>query len=136
MRVFIVYDELGNVVSAGQFEELHEAIDQPFQVVNPKHKVVELDSNDENFKALAADKTPGRKKELLKVHNDLRVDLKSRKLLKKEALDVTPAPTEPKPPPTDPKPPTTPKPPVGKPNQPGETPPTRDPTNPGDVSEK
>jgi hypothetical protein len=138
MRVFIVYDELGNLVSAGQFEEMHEGIEQPFHLDNPKHAVVELDSDDENFKALAADKTPGRKKGLLKIHSEYKVDKKSKRLLRKDAAEapVDKPPVTPKPLPQQPQP--TPKPPpVGKnPNQPGETPPTKDPTNPTEVSEK
>lgn len=157
MRVFILHDEEGNVLSVAQVEEMYEEIEQPFQIASPKHGVIELDRDDDNFKALAADKSSGKKKGLLKIHAETEVDKKSKKLLKKERGSI-PAPTRPvsddvptrptpddKPPTPRPhipkpdfpkeeepeKPPADPKRPgIPKPTDPGKTPPTRDPTDP------
>lgn len=137
MRVFVIHDEEGNVVSVGQFEELHEAIDRPFQVTNPKHAVVELDKEDEGFKAIAADRTEGKKKGLLKAHTEFVVENRKtggKGLTKKMtrppvAVDPTPnpGPVGPAPPGKQPLPkapaPPAPAPPKG--GTPGETPPTR-----------
>ncbi|HEX8355365.1 MAG TPA: hypothetical protein VF611_20835 [Pyrinomonadaceae bacterium] len=140
MRVFIIHDDEGNVVSVGQFEELQAEVAQPFHVSDPKHSVIELDRDDENFKALAADKSPGRKEKLLKLHSESMVDKKSKKLLKKTGRptpkpDPPPiikappnAPTEPNKPPPDPK-----RPPVENKTEPGETPPTQVPSEPTEM---
>jgi hypothetical protein len=132
MRVFIIYDDLGNVVSASQFEELHEGLGQPFHLDNPKHSIVELDSDDEGFKAVAADRSQNKKNGLLKVHSDFKVENKKgggKGLIKKAGrtpvVDTTPAPgPAPGPAPVPPKKPA-----------PGETPPTRPPGPADDFEE-
>lgn len=146
MRVFVIHDEEGNIVSVAQFEELSEEVDRPFHVANAKHGVVELDKDDEGFKAVVADRTEGKKKGLLKVHSDFTVEAKrggGKGLVKKEGRpiihppDKSPAPgpappdREPRPVPND-KTPTDPKRPpiVVKKEEPGTTPPTRHPTQP------
>lgn len=137
MRVFILHDDEGNVLSVSEFEELHEGTEQPYQVSNPKHGVVELLPGDENYRAIVADKSPGKKKGLLKVHSEVEVDKKTKKVIKKDErvpiIDKEP-PIRPVPEdrtPADPK-----RPPILKQEEPGKTPPTRDPTNPKLPSEK
>lgn len=147
MRVFILHDEEGKVLSVGQFDEIHEGTEQPYQAANPKHGVVELLPGDEGFRELATDRSPGKKKGLLKLHSEIEVDKKTKKILKKDeripVIDKDPItrPAPEKEPPTRPLPddktPTDPKrPPILKQEEPGKTPPTRDPTNPKLPSEK
>lgn len=84
MRVFIVYDENGEVISVTQAEVVPEDADSPFHLDNPKHSVVELDPEDEIVKKLRADKTP-EKKAALGLHGNYRVNPKDKKLRKAAA---------------------------------------------------
>ena len=98
MRVFVVSDEEGNIVSVGQVEEMSEGVDRPVHVGNPKHSVVELERDDEAFKAVATDRSEDKKKGLLKVHSEYSVETKrggGKGLVKKEGrpiIDKSPSP--------------------------------------------
>jgi hypothetical protein len=81
MRVFIMYDEDGEILSVSQVEAMPEGVEHPFHLDNPKHSVVELEPDDEIVKKLHADNSP-EQKVALDLHGNYRFDTKSKRLRK------------------------------------------------------
>jgi hypothetical protein len=85
MRVFILYDEEGQVLSVSQVEVIPEGFEHPYHLDDPGHKVVELEPDDEVAKLLHADKSP-EQHFALSLHSEYRFDKKTKRLRKASEL--------------------------------------------------
>ncbi len=85
MRVFILYDENGEIVATSVSETLPEGAESPFRVGKSKHGVIELDENDPLAKKIREDKSANRSA-AHSLHADFAVDPKTKKLDDKKAV--------------------------------------------------